>query len=190
DIPEDGEVLLGREEGAELLADVEVGDEADIAVGPDQEGDLGIVRSHQIVTDGEVADLRDDALVPDIHPRTAVGISRDGSELFVLVLDGRSAESAGMSLPELGQILADMGAHSAVNLDGGGSSALAARAAGAESEAIWNSPSDGEVREVPNALVFYSDAPAEELSDVQTSLALDEEDAVFPGLHRTLDATG
>src|SRR5699024_5060862 len=60
----------------------------------------------------------------------------------------------------------------------------------AEPEAIWNSPSDGEVREVPNALVFYSDAPAEELSDVQTSLALDEEDAVFPGLHRTLDATG
>src|SRR5690625_3682125 len=95
-----------------------------------------------------------------------------------------------MILPELGQILEDMGAHSAVNLDGGGSSALAARAAGAESEAIWNSPSDGEVREVPNALVFYSDAPAEELSDVQTSLALDEEDAVFPGLHRTLDATG
>src|SRR5690625_7337133 len=91
-----------------------------------------------------------------------------------------------MILPELGQILEDMGAHSAVNLDGGGSSALAARAAGAESEAIWNSPSDGEVREVPNALVFYSDAPAEELSDVQTSLALDEEDAVFPGLHRTL----
>src|SRR5699024_1117672 len=63
-------------------------------------------------------------------------------------------------------------------------------AAGAESEAIWNSPSDGEVREVPNALVFYSDAPAEELSDVQTSLALDEEDAVFPGMQRTLEATG
>src|SRR5690625_8014473 len=92
-----------------------------------------------------------------------------------------------MSLPELGQILADMGAHSAVNLDGGGSSALAARAAGAESEAIWNSPSDGEVREVPNILVFYSDAPAEELSDVQTSLALDEADAGFPVMHRTLD---
>ena len=190
DIPEDGQVLLGREEGAELLADLEVGDEADIAIGPDQEVDLGIAGSHQILTDGEVPDLPDESLVTDIHPRTAVGISRDGSELFVLVLDGRSVESAGMSLPELGQILADMGAHSAVNLDGGGSSALAARAAGAESEAIWNSPSDGEVREVPNALVFYSDAPAEELSDVQTSLALDEEDAVFPGLHRTLDATG
>src|SRR5699024_8292470 len=89
---------------------LEVGDEADIAIGPDQEVDLGIAGSHQILTDGEVPDLPDESLVTDIHPRTAVGISRDGSELFVLVLDGRSAESAGMSLPELGQFLADMGA--------------------------------------------------------------------------------
>ena len=190
DIPEDGQVLLGREEGAEQLAGLEVGDEVDIEIGPDQDVDLGLAGSHQILADGEVPELPDDPLVTDIHPRTAVGISQDGSELFVLVLDGRSNESEGMSLPELGQILADMGAHNAVNLDGGGSSALAARVAGAESEAIWNSPSDGEVREVPNALVFYSDAPPEELSDVQTSLALEDEDAIFPGLHRTLTSTG
>ena len=190
EIPEDGQVLLGREDGAGMLADLEVGDQVDIEIGPDQDVDLGIAGSHQILEDGVVPDMGDDSLVTTAHPRTAVGVSRDGSELFVLVLDGRSTASTGMSLPDLGQILADMGAHNAINLDGGGSSAMAARAAGAEGDAIWNSPSDGSVREVPNALVFYSDAPAEELSDVQTTLALEGEDAVLPGLHRTLRATG
>lgn len=190
EIPEDGQVLLGREDGAGLLAGLEVGDEVDIEIGPDQDVDLGIAGSHQILEDGVVPDMGEDSLVTTAHPRTAVGVSRDGSELFVLVLDGRTTASTGMSLPDLGQILADMGAHNAVNLDGGGSSAMAARAAGAESEAIWNSPSDGSVREVPNALVFYSDAPAEELSGVQTSLALEKADAVLPGLHRTLRGTG
>lgn len=190
EIPEDGQVLLGREDGAGMVADLEVGDEVDIEIGPDQDVDLGIAGSHQILEGGEVPDMGEDSLVTTSHPRTAVGVSRDGSELFVLVLDGRSTASTGMTLPELGQILSDMGAHNAVNLDGGGSSALAARTAGSESEAIWNSPSDGVVREVPNALVFYSDAPAEELADVQTSLALEGEDAVFPGLQRSLEATG
>ena len=190
EIPEDGQVLLGRDEGAAQVAALEVGEELDIEIGPDQDVDLGLAGSHQILSDGEVPELPDESLVTDTHPRTAVGVSRDGSELFVLVLDGRSSESTGMTLPELGRILLDMGAHNAVNLDGGGSSALAARTAGTESEAIWNSPSDGEVREVPNALVFYSDAPTEELVDVDSGPALEGEDAVFPGLTRTVEATG
>ncbi|WP_341854037.1 phosphodiester glycosidase family protein [Brachybacterium sp. GPGPB12] len=173
-----------------MVADLEVGDAVDIEIGPDQDVDLGIAGDHQILEGGEVPDMGGDSLVTTSHPRTAVGVSRDGSELFVLVLDGRSTASTGMTLPEMGQILEDMGAHNAVNLDGGGSSALAARTVGSESEAFWNSPSDGVVREVPNALVFYSDAPAEELADVHTTLALEGEDAVFPGLRRSLEATG
>lgn len=190
EIPADGQLLIGREAGAEQVAALTVGEAVDIAIGPDQDVDLGIAGSHQILVDGQVADLGDDPLATGVHPRTAVGISRDGSELFVLVLDGRSNASAGMTLPDLAQLLADMGAHNAVNLDGGGSSAVVARAAGAKGEQVWNTPSDGEVREVPNALVFYSDAPAEQLSDVQLDLALEGEDAVFPGLHRTLTGTG
>lgn len=189
-IPDGAQVLLGREAGADQVATLQVGDRVEIEVGPSADVDLGIAGSHQILRDGEVTDMGDDPLATDVHPRTAVGISRDGTELFVLVLDGRSSDSRGMTLPELAELLRDMGAHNALNLDGGGSSAMAARAAGDDVEQIWNSPSDGEVREVPNALVFYSDAPAEKLSDVQVRTALDGEDAVLPGMHRTLDATG
>lgn len=189
-IPDGAQVLLGREAGAEKVAALQVGDQVEIEVGPSADVDLGIAGSHQILRDGEITDMSTYRLATDVHPRTAVGISRDGSELFVLVLDGRSSDSRGMTLPELAALLRDMGAHNALNLDGGGSSAMAARAAGDESEQIWNSPSDGVVREVPNALVFYSDAPAEQLSDVQVRTTVDGEDAVLPGMHRTVEATG
>lgn len=190
DIADGAQVLLGREAGADAVAALDVGDTVEIEVGPSADVDLGIAGSHQILVDGEVADMGDDPLATAVHPRTAVGISRDGSQLFVLVLDGRTAESRGMTLPELAELLRDMGAHNALNLDGGGSSAMAARVAGDQGEKIWNSPSDGEVREVPNALVFYSDAPAQQVSDVQLRTSLDGEDAVLPGMHRTVEGTG
>ena len=134
--------------------------------------------------------MSDDSLVKTAHPRTAIGVSKDGSKVFAIVLDGRSADSHGMTLPELGQLFKDLGAYNAVNLDGGGSSAMIAREAGSDGPAVWNTPSDGEVRSVADALVFYSSAPKDELSDAQLSIALESENAVFPGLHRTIEGTG
>lgn len=189
-IPAGAQLLLGREAGADTIAALQVGDAVDVQVGPSADVDLGIAGSHQILVDGEVADMGDDPLATATHPRTAVGISKDGTELFVLVLDGRSAQSRGMSLFELAELLRDMGAHNAVNLDGGGSSAMAARVAGDDGPKIWNSPSDGTVREVPNALVFYSDAPADTVSDVQIREALTGQTRVLSGMHRTVTATG
>ena len=194
DAPEGGQVLLGRDAGAEAVAELEVGDTVTIDVGPAVDGapgslDLGLAGSDQILTDGTVPDLPH-ALATAEHPRTAVGISKDGSELFVLTVDGRSAESRGMTLMETGQLLADMGAHNALNLDGGGSTTMAARAAGTERPIVHNNPSDGEEREVVNALVFHSSAPREQLSDVQIDTALDDAGAVLTGTQRTLTGTG
>ena len=59
------------------------------------------------------------------HPRTAVGIDRKGSRLWILVVDGRQeAYSGGMTLPELADLLLALGAAEAINLDGGGSSVM------------------------------------------------------------------
>ena len=59
------------------------------------------------------------------HPRTAAGISRDGSRILLVTVDGRQAPySDGMSLLELAELMRALGAHEAVNLDGGGSTAL------------------------------------------------------------------
>ena len=55
------------------------------------------------------------------HPRTAVGFDSRGSLLWLVVVDGRQAPwSAGMSLPELTDLLRALGADEALNLDGGG----------------------------------------------------------------------
>jgi hypothetical protein len=81
------------------------------------------------------------------NPRTAVGHSRDGDTLFLVVVDGRSTTSVGMSLPETAALLVDLGAWRALNLDGGGSSALFL-----DSRGIVNRPSDGAERRVANHL--------------------------------------
>ena len=60
-----------------------------------------------------------------LHPRTAVGITGDGRHLLLLVVDGRQPGfSLGVSLAELAQLLAGLGATEGINLDGGGTSTL------------------------------------------------------------------
>lgn len=56
------------------------------------------------------------------HPRAALGISRD--DLIAVVADGRSHHDAGLTIGELARTMLDLGARSALNLDGGGSASL------------------------------------------------------------------
>lgn len=56
-------------------------------------------------------------------PRTAVGFTDDGRAIL-LVADGRQANSQGLSLPEMAQLMIDLGCVEAMNLDGGGSSMM------------------------------------------------------------------
>lgn len=60
------------------------------------------------------------------HPRTCFGQDADGS-WYMVVVDGRSVGSSGMTLPELAQFIKGMGCTQAINLDGGGSSQMMAR---------------------------------------------------------------
>jgi exopolysaccharide biosynthesis protein len=78
------------------------------------------------------------------HPRTAVGLSADRQHLLLMVADGRRADVPGPTLPELAALMVEVGACTALNLDGGGSSALWIR------ERIVNQPSDLVERPVAN----------------------------------------
>lgn len=62
----------------------------------------------------------------DQNPRTAVGHRANG-ELVWLVVDGRQATSRGVSLMRLAEVMALWGAVDALNMDGGGSSAMAVK---------------------------------------------------------------
>jgi hypothetical protein len=85
------------------------------------------------------------------NPRTAVGLSHDRQQLWMVVVDGRSSASAGMTCRELALLMQDLGAWSALNLDGGGSSALTIAGRG-----TVNAPSDGSERSVSNHLAVFA----------------------------------
>lgn len=57
------------------------------------------------------------------NPRTAIGIIDDLHYVFV-VSDGRTDESAGLSLLQLAEFMKELGVTTAYNLDGGGSSTM------------------------------------------------------------------
>jgi exopolysaccharide biosynthesis protein len=57
------------------------------------------------------------------HPRTAIGLTT-GNRLLLVTVDGRSKNAAGMTYTELAKTMADIGCHSAICLDGGGSTTM------------------------------------------------------------------
>ncbi|MEI6602279.1 MAG: phosphodiester glycosidase family protein [Clostridia bacterium] len=69
--------------------------------------------------------------VNPIDPRTAVGISKDGNQMYFVVADGRydkyknpNGNSNGMSMKDLATFMLDLGAWNAINFDGGASSTM------------------------------------------------------------------
>jgi hypothetical protein len=112
---------------------------------------VGVVSGHpQVLKAGTV--LADSgSLCTDRHPRTAVGISQDKKTLFVAVIDGRSTSSIGMKCSEIGALMDGLGAYDALNLDGGGSSAMYLQGTG-----VVNHPSDGSERVVGNHLGVFA----------------------------------
>lgn len=81
-------------------------------------------------------------------PRTALGIKKDGT-LLMVVVDGRSNNSAGLTLTELATYMLRLGAREAVNFDGGGSSVMAINGQ------VVNKPSDGRERIVSVGLGLF-----------------------------------
>ena len=80
-------------------------------------------------------------------PRTAIGWNKDA--FFMVVVDGRQKNlSAGMTFAEMGVKMAEIGCTEAINLDGGGSTTMWVEGK------IVNSPSDGHLRSLGNALVL------------------------------------
>ncbi len=90
------------------------------------------------------------------HPRTAIGFSADSTRVYFIVVDGRQTPSAGATLRDMADIFRGLGASTAVNLDGGGSSCMMVN------DEVINHPSDGPVRAVGNGCLFVSNAPVDD----------------------------
>lgn len=78
-----------------------------------------------LITDGAVTVSESEEVGKAMasNPRTALGII-DALHYVFVVSDGRTSESAGLSLSELAGFMESLGATTAYNLDGGGSSTM------------------------------------------------------------------
>lgn len=78
-----------------------------------------------LIEDGTVVVSEDDEVgkAKTSNPRTAIGII-DGLHYLFVVSDGRTDESAGLSLFQLAEFMKELGVTTAYNLDGGGSSTM------------------------------------------------------------------
>ena len=89
-------------------------------------------------------------------PRTAVGVKTDGTVIFY-TLDGRQTNhSYGAQVKTLAQRMKELGCVDALNLDGGGSTAIGANFPGSDSFDVMNKPSDGAQRSCAN-YIFLKD---------------------------------
>ena len=81
-----------------------------------------------LVENGQIAVTENDEVGRAMasNPRTAIGTVDKNHYLFV-VSDGRTSESAGLSLYELANFMKSLGATNVYNLDGGGSSTMVFR---------------------------------------------------------------
>lgn len=107
------------------------------------DGSFGIIREHEVSVDsllqadalhvfsfgpallenGAIVVNADDRVGKTHNPRTAIAMIEPLHYLF-LVADGRTDESKGLSLMQMAEFLLSLGATTAYNLDGGGSSTL------------------------------------------------------------------
>lgn len=114
-----------------------------------------------MLMDGKYCDwsMCDAHFIKTKHPRSAICMTQDNKVLLITV-DGRSpGNAAGINIPELAHLLRILGGKDALNLDGGGSTAL--WLSGATEDGIINYPCDNKTydhkgeRNIANFLYVY-----------------------------------
>lgn len=105
----------------------------------------------RLVNEGKIhVTAKEESFPADIRvgraPRTAIGEMKDGT-IWLIIVDGRSVSSIGMTLEELAGYLVERNIYHAMNLDGGGSSTMVIQGT------IKNNPSDGRERSVGSGIV-------------------------------------
>lgn len=133
----------------------------------------------KLVSDGKVLNSFSHN-VTGTNPRTAFGIDKDKKTVYLAVIDGRSGESGGMSMSELASFMKSIGAHNAVNLDGGGSSSLVMKDKTTNTQSLINTPSGGSERKISSVLALSSTSkPTGKLKHI--SLSVDDKNAYVGG---------
>ena len=156
-VPVGGAVLLG-DAGINMLRTVAVGQELQFNIGASVNTlnnlDIALTGVGRIMHNGarDTVNWSQYKFGNVRHPRTVWAWNDD--YWFLMVVDGRSERSVGMTFAEMADFLEEeLSATDALNLDGGGSSTMVVDGA------VRNAPSDGQQRPVANALLLIATTP-------------------------------
>lgn len=160
DIPSNGYVLSGDGLAATFLMQ-------NFKVGAAVQVQYGIINGQDLISavggQSKIVDYGKRSYMPQIiagkRARTAVGYTQDRKTMFLVAVEGNK-NSRGMTQEELADYMICLGCWQALNLDGGGSTAMVARPLAEEQLALMNTPQEGVERLVPDGLAIFNTAPA------------------------------
>lgn len=118
-------------------------------------GDVRILREGTVTKQGDPDAIRFINTPTSQYSRSLVGYSKDRSLLVLCAVDA-GGSSSGVSYYEGADLMAALGCYDALDLDGGGSTAMWAPTHG-----FLNTPRDGAERAVGNGLFVRMDTPAD-----------------------------
>jgi len=185
--PENGYIISFLSDvSPELLENFNVGDKVEIGVNYEpkfEDIQFAVGAGTLLLKDGKETPITND--IAGNHPRTAIGVNDDHTKLYLVTVDGRQENSKGVTLSTLADIMADIGAYDAANLDGGGSTTLAVKSPYTGKQTVANSPSDSYLRAVANGIgiVATNKASGDGFLTIKT-----DSDCVFAGTEIYLDA--
>ncbi|NMA04450.1 MAG: phosphodiester glycosidase family protein, partial [Clostridiales bacterium] len=186
EIPEDGYIILATQLQAPGLFDsLEVGDRLTIKqdLGKSIEDiKMAIGGGTALVKDGKIVSFTQS--VSGDHPRTAIGITRDRSELILVTIDGRHTSYKGVDGRQLAEMMIELGSYEAIIMDGGGSTTMMKRSPGDFEARVINHPSDGVERKIINGIAVVSTAPAGSLRGIKAEI---DNEKIFAGTPYKID---
>lgn len=120
-----------------------------------------------VVKDGKPAVFTLDVKgVEGTRSRTGVGYSKDERYVYLITVD-HSDDSAGMYMKDFQQLMVMVGVWKGINLDGGGSTQLAARPLGEFVPRLMNETEFGGERAIVNGLGVFSTAPQGQMAGIK-----------------------
>jgi exopolysaccharide biosynthesis protein len=172
-MPANGYIVVTRTDGSKFLYDnFKVGDPVGLKITttPDWNAlNMSVSGGSMLIKNGKIPTVfshypSGDRYYENREARTAIGSTKDGKQIIMITVDDKSGISSGMTQKELATYLLSKGAYNALNLDGGSSATMVARAQESGVLELINAVKEGTQRSVVNAIGLFSTSKPSALS--------------------------
>lgn len=174
-----------------INANVKVGDKikVDYKITPNYDFKFMVGGHALLVNNGQaVKYTKDINVLGGRRARTAAGISADGKKIYLAAAEGRTSRSAGLTLGELSDFMISIGCDKAVNLDGGGSTAMVLKELGSQTGSrVINPEKNSSERKVVSGIGIFNTSPA---TGVPKGIKFKGPDSILVGESALYDVVG